>query len=302
MKPLNFLSSLLFLRLLTAQTPYPDTVNSVNYGPGAGYGQAFFPDNVLGFPAPDATFFAPAYQEEDILTLGTAGSITLEFTDNEIFDGPGPDFTIFENVFYFAGDTSKPFRETAFVEVSPDGFEWQIFPVDTLTGKGLAGLRPTNGSANPLNPDSSGGDAFDLADLPNAPEVIHFIRLTDAGDLFPDDGSSFDLDAVVGLNSRAVSHIEKQYYPNESVLVENFPNPFNSRTIIRIHSNATFTADISLFNSQGKRIRSVYENHLFRGGTSLLHLEMNRSIAGGIYFLSITSRRFTVVKKLIFLP
>lgn len=302
MKASHFLAVFLFSQFLVAQTPYPDSVISVNYGFGAGFGQSCFPDNILGFPASDATASAPAFREEDVLTLGSGGSITLMFTDNEVVNGPGADFTVFENVFYIGGDSTRPFRETALVEVSYDGIYWQTFPFDSADGAGLAGISPTNGYANPQDPDSSGGDSFDLNDLEEAMDIIRYIRLTDADTFFTDEGSGFDLDAVVGIHSRSVSHIEMSYVPEQAFIVNNYPNPFNAATMIHIHSRSDIRADITLYDNLGRRIKTLYENHLFRGGTSRLPVRLDSDLAGGIYFLQISGDRLTAVKKIIFLP
>jgi hypothetical protein len=54
------------------------------------------PGIVLGPPG-NAT---PTTGSLTVLSLGHGGSITLAFTDNEIVDGPGPDFIVFENPFF----------------------------------------------------------------------------------------------------------------------------------------------------------------------------------------------------------
>src|SRR6185503_11499167 len=90
-----------------------------------------------------------------------------------IVDGPGADFIVFENAFDIGGDPQKPNADPATVEISSDGLDWfaypctsTVFPFETC-----AGWRPVfaNGDGNgtsPLDPATAGGDAFDLADLP----------------------------------------------------------------------------------------------------------------------------------------
>ena len=34
-----------------------------------------------------------------MLALGSGGEIVIEFADNAVIDGPGPDFLVFENAF-----------------------------------------------------------------------------------------------------------------------------------------------------------------------------------------------------------
>ncbi len=169
-------------------------VVTVAYGPGAGFGQDAMPGIVLGPPvgAGDAA------GSLDVVTLGNGGSITLAFS-GQVTDGPGPDFLIFENVFYAGGDPSAPYAEVASVAVSADGEEWREFPCTAaeLPFDGCAGWHPTyagsDPSIDPRDPATAGGDAFDLADvgLPSA----RFVRVTDRADLVGFHGA-FDLDAV----------------------------------------------------------------------------------------------------------
>src|SRR5207247_9735715 len=65
----------------------------------------------------------------DTFSLGLGGSIVLECTDNVVVDGPGPDFTVFENPFLVHGTTTgAPYAEPGTVSVSADGVHWATFP------------------------------------------------------------------------------------------------------------------------------------------------------------------------------
>jgi len=173
--------------------PWADNSPEVHYGEGGGYGQPFYPENILGPPDPAATPYFPSYGENNLLTPGKDGWVVVEFTDNSIIDGPGPDFTVFENVL----DTgSGYFQECAYIEVSQNGLYWVPFPWNGTTLEGLAGLMPTTG-ADPTNPAVSGGDLFDLEDI--GLNWVRFVKLTDCGDSAA-DGGLFDLDAVVAVN------------------------------------------------------------------------------------------------------
>ena len=183
----------LLILVLASADPWGDASPFVQYGEGAGYGQSFYPENILGPPDPDATPQSPAFGEDELLTLGKNGIVVVEFVDNTVVNGEGPDFTVFENVM----DTGSGFfRECAFVEVSQNGINWIMFPYDAGTFAGLAGAWPTTGE-DPANPEVSGGDQFDLADL--GLDWIRFVRLTDCGDSVS-DGGLFDLDAIAAVN------------------------------------------------------------------------------------------------------
>ncbi|MCK4251338.1 T9SS type A sorting domain-containing protein [candidate division WOR-3 bacterium] len=190
-----------------------DSVVSVDYGVNAGYGQSNFPQIVLGVP-----MGAGGGQGSlDVLSLGDAGEIILMFEDEIMVDGPGPDLAVFENPFFIGGDSNNIFLEVGFVEISADGnsfipcpytFDSTIQPVgNPARYQRLAGVWPVNsnnGIPDPRNPDSSGGDFFDLAEI--GLENARFVRIIDAGDSIYDGGWSsppsagFDLDAIVAIH------------------------------------------------------------------------------------------------------
>ena len=190
------------LEPILSTDPWADVV--VSFTPGtswSGFGENFYPDNVLGPPDPDPTItvYSPSSKPQEILSLGHGGEIVLEFTDNVIVDGEGFDLTVFENPFYYWG-TENPFIEAGIVSVSLDGVQFVTFPYDINTFEGFAGVTPTMDNQHPTDPEVSGGDSFDLADvmLPYA----RFVKITDAGDIIlegPYNGD-FDLDAVVAVH------------------------------------------------------------------------------------------------------
>lgn len=61
-----------------------------------------------------------------VVSLGDGGSAVLTFA-GKIYNGPGPDFAVFENGF------DEYFLELAFVEVSSDGRHFFRFPAHSLT-------------------------------------------------------------------------------------------------------------------------------------------------------------------------
>lgn len=155
-------------------------------------------NQVGGFP--EALYGPPrAGDPSSVVSLGNGGYVVVEFAGNAIIDGPGVDFTVFENPF-------GSFRELATVAVSEDGVTWHELPC--TAGRGAtdfgycAGVnpvlsRPGNG-VDPLDPNVSGGDTYDLRDIGVA--RARYVRITDRPDLDGADGV-FDLDAVAIVNA-----------------------------------------------------------------------------------------------------
>jgi hypothetical protein len=210
---------------------YADAVSSYAIGTNGGFNQAFLPDVVLGPPTGSGLYGGTL----GVFSLGIDGEIVVEFTDNVIVDGPGFDFTVFENPFFETGlfDVLVDlFSEAGRVSVSQDGTNWFVFPCaetvfDHPYYPGCAGVYPvlSNGDAGPRHPsiptltppiesflgqqqpsipvpDGSGGDSYDLADVGLA--WARYVRIEAAdhvvGPTGPDN-AGFDLDAVAAVNS-----------------------------------------------------------------------------------------------------
>jgi hypothetical protein len=194
-------------------------------GTGGGAGEAALPGIVLGPPHGGGAFQGSTHT----FSLGLGGWIILELTGNVIVDGPGADFTVFENAFLQHGEeTGPPFAEPATVSVSADGENFLSFPCradDPPYYPGCAGVYPVFANADdpaapspgvptttpiedlvgiPVDqftpPPGSGGDSFDLADV--GLSVVRFVRI-EASDRVAGLGglAGFDLDAVAAVNS-----------------------------------------------------------------------------------------------------
>ena len=209
---------------------FADCVDDLFLGTNGGFGSEA---QTLGAPQGAGAFQGGT----DVLSLGLGGWIVLEFRDNTIVDGPGVDFTVFENPFmaydqYF--ETLEPFMEPGRVSVSQDGSTWYAFgcaldPLEEVNlHPGCAGIYPVfsdgldpatpHGSIpsdTPIEdlmgqdifdfpiPDGSGGDSFDLADV--GLDWAAFVRVEAASFLSGPSGGAgnagFDLDAVAAVHS-----------------------------------------------------------------------------------------------------
>lgn len=178
--------------------PFADAIVNFSPGPDAGYGADELPDVVLGSPNGGGGGAGSL----DVLSLGELGSITLELTDLEVIDGPGPDLLVFENPF-------PGWYETGVVEASLDGIDWYAWPCEAEDADGgfpgCAGTEVVYATeaflVDPTDPIAAGGDAFDLADI--GLPAARFVRITDSGYNAMGYGGTtggFDLDAVAAAN------------------------------------------------------------------------------------------------------
>lgn len=181
----------------------------VSFTPGecAGFGASSMPEVVMGPPVGSGSLSGSL----DVVSLGVGGEIVVSFEPNAIVDGPGPDFIVFENAFYAAGDPNQPAAELGEVSVSEDGVTWKTFECEPKASPpyGLcAGWTPVYSSPandiSPLDPATAGGEAYDLAELDL--ELVRFVRIRDKSTA-PCEGQpkpttmGFDLDAISLVNA-----------------------------------------------------------------------------------------------------
>jgi hypothetical protein len=188
-------------------------VVSFHQGTCAGYGADSLPCVVEGPPVG----LGDTEGSTDVVSLGGGGSIVVGFAPNAIVDGPGVDFVVFENAFFY-GDGER-YAEPGEVAVSDDGVHWTAFPcTDTTQAEPDGGWGSTQcGGINPVysNPDNdispfdlehAGGDQYDLADIGVKHARYVRIRSIVASEPCPDSGTrsiknGFDLDAIAIINA-----------------------------------------------------------------------------------------------------
>lgn len=223
---------------------YADAVDGYTLGSSGGFNVGLLPDVVLGAPAGSGLFGGSL----DTFSLGIDGEIVLEFTDNAIVDGPGVDFTVFENAFLREGAfqiIDGLFSEAGTVSVSQDGVSWWVFPCastvdDSPFYPGCAGVYPVlaNGETDTLHPsmptetppvedfigqikpnivvpDGSGGDSFDLADVGLG--WARYVRIQAADHVvgpFGPDNAGFDLDAIAAVHSVPATDLDENGVPD----------------------------------------------------------------------------------------
>jgi len=203
------LAMLAYCAAAQAQDPFADAVSSYVPGINGGFGADELPEIVLGPPVGGGA----TQGSLDVLALGSGGSITLRFDLPVICDGPGADFTVFENAFHSGSLNGPLFTEYAYVAVSQDGERFFEMPYDSSTGIGLAGRTPVlstpDNGISPLDPAVSGGDSFDLADV--GLTWAAYVRVTDVAGAIPDVGdlpqfavapnAGADLDAIAAVHA-----------------------------------------------------------------------------------------------------
>jgi hypothetical protein len=181
---------------------FAQSVHSVSYGNGAGFGQNNYPNVVLGPPKGGGA----GQGGTDVLSLGIGGEIVLDLGSCRLIDGPGYDFIVFENAFLIGGKPSSPFKELGIVSVSNDGINFLEFHCHNASYPydGCAGWSPVyshpNNDISPFDANTAGGDAFDLSDL--GVTEARYIKIRDLEGFGAGGAAGFDLDAVSVINGK----------------------------------------------------------------------------------------------------
>ncbi|MBI5476721.1 MAG: T9SS type A sorting domain-containing protein [Ignavibacteriales bacterium] len=102
------------------------------------------------------------------------------------------------------------------------------------------------------------------------------------------------------LTSAVINSIEEE---NNSLkgfsLAENYPNPFNSATMIQYHIPQRSFIILDLFDLLGRRVRTIYEGTQ-EAGSHQVSLSMV-NLPSGIYYYRLVANNFVSSKKLVYL-
>lgn len=212
----------------------------------------------------------------EVVSLGDSGVAIVSFVQ-ALYNGPGPDFAVFENAFQNPADKEEAFMELAFVEVSSDGKHFFRFPATSNTPTATQ----VRGAGDYMNARlvhnlagkylSQYGTPFDLEELKGTEGLdvdrITHIRIIDvigsvgsvgskdqSGQLINDPyptpfgTGGFDLDAVAAL------HMTGTGIPGTpGATASIFPNPASEAVYVTLPA-LTSSATLVLCDLSGKVI------------------------------------------------
>lgn len=254
-------------------------------------------DPSLGFASVgDGSLAAGKALSNGVVSLGDGGTAICSFS-NQIVNGPGFDFAVFEN------SIDDSFLELAFVEVSSDGINYFRFPAHSLTDT----LQQTGsfGSTDPVKINNLAGKyragygtPFDLQELAGIPgldvnAIIHVKIIDVIGSInssytsrdknnhkvndpwpTPFPSSGFDLDAIGVIHQKSATWLREV---SGVQAIQVFPNPANRGQIITI-SHKEDILGVEILDACGTRISS--------GSVKTINTE---AMVPGMYMLRILS-------------
>ncbi len=263
-------------------------------------GLASYGADSLALGMPGGTF--------DVVSLGDGGKAILTFA-SPIYNGPGPDFAVFENGFANAQNPDTWALELGFVEVSSDGENFFRFPAVTYVQ-----TETQLGNAGSINPEQLHnfaskygafyGTPFDLDEvednaLLDKNKVTH-VRIVDViGNIDPEyanydaeghiindpwptgfASSGMDLDAVGVIHDLA--HFD--VHENTVDVVSLYPNPVKDRLTIKVENFQS----VEVFNVVGQQVQTSTESVIDMSG-----------LQQGIYFIRVAADGKIVVKRIV---
>ena len=96
----------------------------------------------------------------------------------------------------------------------------------------------------------------------------------------------------------------RQNIPNEFILYQNFPNPFNPTTTIKFTIPTESSTNITIYNILGQRIKTLLNKELLPGSYYVewdATNDFGMSVSSGIYFYRIEAGNFIDINKMIYI-
>lgn len=144
-----------------------------------------------------------------------------------------------------------------------------------------------------INPVNDAGDFLKLKFLPKQPE--NFDCLISINKYLVND-------VLVAQELTEVSNANESNKIDSYQLFQNFPNPFNSSTIIRWQAVEPGFATLKIFNLSGQEIKSLLKSRIDSGSHQIFWDGTNnegKKVSGGIYIYQLTINNYKESKKLL---
>jgi hypothetical protein len=97
---------------------------------------------------------------------------------------------------------------------------------------------------------------------------------------------------------------QQSAYPRNIFLHQNFPNPFNPETTIRIELPERMTVNLIIYNVLGRKVCTLYSGNLTQGHHEFVWDGTDRKgvhVTSGIYFYKLETDDMVLVKKMFLL-
>ena len=104
---------------------------------------------------------------------------------------------------------------------------------------------------------------------------------------------------IVNIIGGTVGIEDNNQFPKGYFISQNYPNPFNPQSIIEFSIPVSEFVVISVYDLQGRLIKSLYKDFIEKGKHKLI--VDNTGLRSGIYYYQIKTENFTQTRKMTFL-
>lgn len=123
------------------------------------------------------------------------------------------------------------------------------------------------------------------------------------------DNAGADYEAISGnftVLDSALLHVSDRYdnTPKIFSLYQNYPNPFNSYTTISFNLSALDGVILNIYDLRGLRVKQINYSPLSTGLNSVIWNGTNQQgnpVSSGLYLYQVQGRKFTGIRKMLFL-
>ena len=179
------------------------------------------------------------------------------------------------------------------------------------------------GKTGPNTADINGDEVVDIRDLVKvagaletaaAAPALHqqLLKTLTAADAQKWLSQAQDLDLTEATTQRGVRFLEQLlavFIPKETVLLANYPNPFNPETWIPYQLAEPADVTLHIYAIDGKLIRALVLGHqpagMYRSRTRAAYWDgrnqVGEPLASGVYFYTLTAGNFTATRKMLIL-
>ncbi|MCD6163238.1 MAG: T9SS type A sorting domain-containing protein [candidate division Zixibacteria bacterium] len=123
-------------------------------------------------------------------------------------------------------------------------------------------------------------------------EYAFTIRCADSSNPVETD----DQDYVVNIYNQSGINYPEKSIPSNFVLIENYPNPFNSSTVISLRLAEPGYIALDIYNIAGQKVAGIHQGYLSAGRHDIIW--QANSVSSGIYFARLTTGQKSDIRKM----
>jgi len=259
------------------------------------------------------------------------GNVFDSFSINDSFSVEMPSHQMSavmnDKVFLFGGTLGPILRKISYLDLTNDSWIELDSPLNKPRASGVALPHPNGEEIILIGGKNEGSEALSLVETFNINSYLindmkykmSVARSQHAAVIYKDwiyvFGGKNAENIIVGdvekimldsLDEVASTHLAdaKGYFSKSFELIGNYPNPFNPQTSIIVQVNNAQHLAINIYDIQGRKIKSLYDNIMTRGKHAIswdATDDSQQSVTSGIYFYTVSSGDIIKTNRMLFI-